>query len=674
MRAIFIIIASFFFLKSYAQGDFAEAQLDPSGRALQVYEENGKMGLKKNARKPITPAIYDTLIQVSDSRYVGKRFSTNRQNSLWGMLSSNGNVIIPFNFFTCEISGSLIVLGSAENNRIRKGVYDFDGNEIVLPKYESIKISSDHIIGRNSNVNSIFNKQGSKISQYTADSIRFLDSNFLIVYKDGKAGLETLDQANSLSAEYADLKLEEGVIYARKFPTWLMIQGYDTVTFHRSDLRAWNKHFIATAGKRSQVVSKDKAKVSQTYDAIIPVSEDFAKVRIGSKWGIIDDNGKEIIPVNYAHIMADEEFFAGRAVSNISKWSVFDLYGYLKTKLTYDSVQSMSDGRIPVKRNNRWGYLDRYGVEIISPIFEEAYPFKNEVAHVRFFGQSGLIDRNGNWVVLPFNRRILDYNAEIILTKFRDQYQVLNYQDELVYFTRNELALSYEGLEELDSAGGFLRRISWDGTILSDVFSGESVRTGGSGLTIFKANGRYGFKDQQGRIIIANRYEAVKPFHQRLAAVKIRNKWGFVDLDEILRVQPMYDSVGNFVNGSCIVLRGNQQGVINTRGKELIQPKYQVIERQSNNQYRVELNGKWGLIGLNGEVIIHPNYDQLDATEQGYFIVKRNGKYGSIKDNGISLIPLLYDFIAFDRPSKTLVIKKAHKQEWAFAMKTHLAN
>ena len=133
MRAIFIIIASFFFLKSYAQGDFAGSQLDPSGKALQVYEENGKMGLKKNARKPVTPAIYDTLIQVSDSRYIGKRFSTNRQHSLWGLLSSNGNIIIPFSYFTFEIYGSLVVLGSADNNRIKKGVYDLDGNGIVLP-------------------------------------------------------------------------------------------------------------------------------------------------------------------------------------------------------------------------------------------------------------------------------------------------------------------------------------------------------------------------------------------------------------------------------------------------------------------------------------------------------------------------------------------------------------
>ena len=647
---------------------------DHSDKSPRFYEENGKMGLKKNSRKHITPAIYDTLIRLNDNRYVGKRYSSNKQLSLWGLLSNNGSVVLPFQFFTCEITGMHVILGSAENNRVRKGVYDFEGNQVISNRYENIKITADHIIGRNGNENNIFTIEGTKLKEYRADSVEFLDRNYLTVYHDGKAGVESIDNSVSLPSQYEAVKIEGEAIYGKPFPRWLLVQGFDTTVFHRQNIKAWGGNIIASAGNKSQLINREKAKLSVAYDLIQPVSEQLAKVRLDDRWGVIDNNGQEIIPVQYASILAQKEIIGAKAVSNLPKWSVFDHYGYLKTKLIYDSLKVMNEGRIPVKRNGRWGYLDRYGVEIISPIFEAADDFRNEQAHVRFFGQSGIIDRSGKWVVPPINRKIIDFNSKIVLTKHNKQYQVLSYDDKLIYFTRNTLELSAAGVEELDSLGNFIRRISWEGTILSDIYSGESVRTGGSGLTIFKDKGRYGFKDQQGRIIIANRYEAVKPFHEGMAAIMIRNKWGFIDLDEIIRIQPMYDSVGHFIDGTCLVKRNGLTGVIDINSNEIIDPQYTRVIRLNDNSYEVSVNGKWGLISDSGAVIIHANYDVLKPTDQGYFIVSRNGLYGSIDDSGVNEIPILYAYIDFDPITRTLIIKEDTKEKWAFIMKTHRAN
>jgi len=671
MRAIFIIIASFFFLKSYGQGDFIDHEPVPPGKSLQFYEENGMMGLRKNARKLITPAIYDTLVQLNNSRYVGKRFSTTKQQEVWGILDNLGQIILPFNYFTCRIDHGTLIMGSGDNNRIRLGLYDFNGTEIISPRYDEIQLSEIYIIGKVAKKHTIFTLSGVKLIDYSADSLRFLDDNLLILFNNGKAGLESIDGSLSLANTYENIKLKDGAIYAKMFPKWSLIQGFDTTTFYRSEIYAWDKQFIARVGDKKQVLNKKKENVSVVYDEIEPFSASLSIVNQGGKWGVIDAKGKEVIPAQYQSVFADDEFLAARIISNIPKWLIFDLYGYQKSELTYDSLMQMTDGRIPVKRNGKWGYLDRYGVEIIAPIYEEVDNFKNGRAHVRFFGESGIIDRSGNWVVLPFNQRIIDFNNHVILTKIRDQYQILNFNNELVYFSGNTLSLGASGINEVDSIGQYLRTVTWDGTIFRDMYWGERIRAGGSGLTIFRENGRFGFKDQQDRIIIANRYEQVKPFHQKLAAIKIRDKWGFIDLDEVIRVQPMYDSVGHYVEGTCLVKRNGLLGVIDKRGNEIITPEFEDIIRLANNSYKIKQAGKWGLIGENGEFIIRANYDLLQDTRQGYFIVSSNGKYGSINNEGVSEIPLLYDLIDYNLASKTLIIKESVKKEWALIMKTH---
>lgn len=52
-----------------------------------------------------------------------------------------------------------------------------------------------------------------------------------------------------------------------------------------------------------------------------------------------------------------------------------------------------------INRNNKWGYLDRKGREIIPPRFEKAWPFHEGLAAVRMHGKWGYINRNGHVVI-----------------------------------------------------------------------------------------------------------------------------------------------------------------------------------------------------------------------------------------------------------------------------------
>ena len=644
-------------------------------KSPNVYVINGRMGLQKNLHKPITPAVYDTLYMLNPSRYVGKRFNTTKQQSFWGIIDDGGNLVIPFKYRVLKINEAIAFVGLSEHNLIRYGAYSLDGEEIISPKYESVKVLSAQLIAaKRKGHTSVFNRSGIKVFQVDADSISLLRQDYFKISVNGKAGITRLNNDVLLTNSYRDVKMINNEVWIKRYPKWQIIRGYDTLNLDYENVIDWQNCFIVTSGGKSLLINNRDQAISASYDSIIKVNNSLSLIRNHNKWGVLNNYGKEIIPVSYSQIFNDDEVIYTRNPGKHGKWWLFDYYGFGKTKLKYDSVRPISDGRIAIERNGKWGFMDRYGNEVITPIFDKASQFDNGLAVVTFYGEEGIIDRTGKWVAPPTPISIQSFDNNILLGKVNGQYQIKKFNGELIYFTRNQLEMTSTGFLERDSIGVTLRKISWTGTYEYYNSENEITMTGGSGLLIFKEKGKYGFKDQRQRIIIANRYEAVKPFHQRLAAIKINNKWGFINLDEQIIIQPRYDSVGHFNGNTCITKKNSLFGVINLRGEEIVPNQYQDITPLGSGQFRVQKNGKWGILAESGAVVIHPKYSNLYPVNQSFYITERNGKYGTIDNTGVNKIPMLYDFIGYNNESKTMVTKMAYKDEWAFLMKTHSAN
>ena len=644
-------------------------------KSPNVYVQNGRMGLQKNIHKPITPAVYDTLYMLDQSRFVGKRFNATKQQSYWGIIDASGSLVLPFEYRVLKISHGIVIVGMSEYNLINYGAFNLEGEEIISPKYESVKVLNEKLIAaKRRTTTSVFNLSGTKVFQIDADSISLLEQDYLKVYVNGKAGISRLNYDIVATTSYRDVKITNNEVWVKRLPRWQIIKGYDTLNLNYENVIDWQTKFIVTSSGKSFLINSLDEPLSAAYDSVVQVNKTLAMVLNHNNWGVVNISGDEIIPVNYSQIFIDEEIIYTRNQGKHAKWTLFDYYGFTKTKLKYDSVRPLSEGRIAIKRKGKWGFINRYGVELIAPIFDKTGDFNNGLAVVTFYGEDGIIDRSGKWVAVPAPINIIANDNNTLLGMVNSQYQIKKYNGELVYFTGNELEMRSTGFIERDSSGVIIRKISWEGTFEYYNPENDIVMTGGSGLLIFKANGKYGFKDQQRRIIIANRYEAVKPFHQRLAAVKINNKWGFINLDEQIIVQPRYDSVGHFYGNVCITRKAALFGVIDNNGNELVANQYQQVLPLGGGQFKIQIAGKWGVLDNNGAVVIHPKYNLLQQVNQNFYIVAKNNYYGTIDISGVNKIPILYDFIGFNNKSKTMVTKMAYKDEWAFLMKTHSVN
>ncbi|MEN8248031.1 MAG: WG repeat-containing protein [Bacteroidota bacterium] len=668
--AVFFLIFSY--LSTVGQVSYDLDSPVASTKTPELYTENGRMGIQKNTGKPVTPAVYDTLYRINDNQFAGKRFSSSKQQSLWGIVNNDGKSSIPFQYIELEISNTLALVGLQKQNLIYYGAYNLDGNEIIPVNYESISPLNDQLIYcTQHSIASIFSISGNPMVTLEADSLEMMGNGHIKFFDKGKAGIYYLKNHYLEEAKYSDIKLENNEIWVQKFPEWTITRGYDSLFLYYDCIRGWENNFIVGNRSKYWLIDSNNKGLSKVYDSIRMTNPQFSIVKKQGRWGAINAYGEEIISTRYDQIISDDEVIYAKSHN---KWVLYDYYGYLKTKLKYDSVKTMTEGRIAINRKNKWGFANRFGIEVIAPIFDKVGQFRNGKAIVTLYGEDGIIDVRGKWIAIPCPIHIIDVNHEILLGKVNNQYQVRKFDGELIYFTGNKLQLYENGFTEIDSAGIEVRKISKEGTFQYETVEDENTLTGGAGLLIFKENNKYGFKDQLQRIIIANQYEAVKPFHERLAAVRLNNKWGFINLDERIIVQPNYDSVGNFSNGYCITKKGGQLGVIDKKGKEIIPNRYQEIILDYGTAFRVRNDGNWGVLNLNGAVIIHPKYSELTPVGQQFYIIKRRGKYGTMDMKGVNKIPLMYDYIEYNERTKTYISMLSYHKEWTFLRKVNSVN
>ena len=101
----------------------------------------------------------------------------------------------------------------------------------------------------------------------------------------------------------------------------------------------------------------------------------------------------------------------------------------------YDKLEGFSEGRAPVCRDGVWwGYIDKFGREVIPCRFEACAPFRNGMARVavnvglwdnkgtqRVKGRWGLIDKQGNYIVPPISNEISYCSEDCVVCQDQDE-------------------------------------------------------------------------------------------------------------------------------------------------------------------------------------------------------------------------------------------------------------
>ncbi len=156
--------------------------------------------------------------------------------------------------------------------------------------------------------------------------------------------------------------------------------------------------------------------IQPIYDEIMGFDDyPYTLAKLNGKWGMIDQQGKTILPFAYDNVLNDEYLFGEYQYKMVVKNKKYGIVnqstGKIFIECIYEKPFSFTDGILPtlgnlsvVYRNNKAGLINEKGVEFVPCIFDRGKePFKDIYLDIYVLAKqnskAGLIDTVGNLVV-----------------------------------------------------------------------------------------------------------------------------------------------------------------------------------------------------------------------------------------------------------------------------------
>lgn len=314
---------------------------------------------------------------------------------------------------------------------------------------------------------------------------------------------------------------------------------------------------------------RDEWIIAPIYDGTSEFKQGVAVVEKEEKYAVINYLGQEIVPLGK--------------------------YIYMCNINNNGLILCMKDGEIdsfdrPI--NGKWGFIDKFGKEVIPFIYDEGYNFDEYgLAIMVLNGKGGIIDTKGK-IVTPFK-------YSMIGTPFGKGFRVVGVKrDESSNYgiidNKNNVIVPVEDqffTFQTEEAEGLI--------IVMKTLPQKEASTNGSLVNMLDA--------------MITRYE-----------------YGIMNYECEFIVPLMYREIQNYYNKyavSKVEIKGEQKyGVIDTKGDVVISFEYDDIQHYSCGLFCVCKEGKYGYVNDIGELVIPLKYDYAGCFYGGVAEVEQGEK------------------------------------------------
>ncbi len=152
-------------------------------------------------------------------------------------------------------------------------------------------------------------------------------------------------------------------------------------------------------GKWGYIDSNGLIKINNQFDDVEGFQGKYAPVKMGEKFGLIDESGKFVINPQYGYIYMDGDMCM---IEMGEKFGWCDNTGKIIINPQFDLAFRFGSANLaPAKVGNMFGYIEKDGKVKINPQFDFAYPFVGKFALIKAGGKFGLINEDGTYMVNP---------------------------------------------------------------------------------------------------------------------------------------------------------------------------------------------------------------------------------------------------------------------------------
>ncbi len=294
------------------------------------------------------------------------------------------------------------------------------------------------------------------------------------------------------------------------------------------------------------------------------------KVQKEGKFGLINLDGKEVLPCEYDSIETMKGVKNNIVVKKDGKTGIVNSNGEIVLESNYEDIKNIVDGnRYIVKENNAWKvmtadgttYLDgkaddivsinnsevilkqkgKYGV--MSFEAEQKIPFEyDELAFA--FDNTYIAKKDNKYGIINANNEVsVDYKYDAIIYNQGDEYIKGKIADNSYEYLTKDFAVKFTaGLET--KINGFIsvkvgNDVKYYNSKLEEK-SNKDVYTANT-LFIIKENGKYGFVNKDGKVVVEAKYDDAREQNDYgYSAIKKDGKWGSIDQFGNVVIEPTY--------------------------------------------------------------------------------------------------------------------------------------
>ena len=421
-------------------------------------------------------------------------------NNKWGVINSNGDIVIDPSY------AEMIIVPNSKKDIF---LCTFDVN------YDDGTYKTKALNGKNEEIFTSY-EQIEAITNIDENQNLSYNGQVLRVQKQGKYGLINMDGTEILPCEYEEIKALQGVenaILLQKEGKYGIVnnEGKTLIEPNYVEIQGLGKEasqgfIVKNQEEKYGIIDISNKQVLETkYDAISKIHKgDYYVVTENGKQKVVKKDGTEILNGEYDEIVAIlKNPENGIIYKDNEKYGLMNLEGTKIIAENYDDLKEAKTGTFIVKQKDNYGIIDQEGKTLVEVKYKGIN--YNEKADI-------YITEDEN-----YNNEILNGNYEIKLTGM-----VTNIDDERGY------------IEIKQEEGYKYYNFKFEEQKEADIFKTNT-------LFVSKKDGKYGFLDKDGNVVVDYIYDdATMQNTYGYAGIKKDGKWGVVDRNGKVIQEPTY--------------------------------------------------------------------------------------------------------------------------------------
>ncbi len=434
-------------------------------------------------------------------KITSKDYAVVFQNNKWGVIDSTGSIVID------PAYQEMIIIPNSKND-VFLCIYDVN-YETGEYKTKALNSKNEEIFTQYDKIEAISNKDKDNNIWYESDVLR--------VQKDGKYGLINLTGKELVPCEYNDITAMEEIQNTLKVTkdgqigildsagkTILPVQYKDVIRLGKDS----KEGFIIQKedGKYGIVDYSNQTVLEAKYDEITNIyGNDMYVVKQNEKQVLVAKDGTEVLSSGFdeiTQILKNKE--NGIVFKKGDKYGIMKTTGEVTIPAEYEELKEANSGLFISKQNGKYGVID----------LEKANKVETKYVSITYYEKADIYVAEKE-----------DYTCDIIDNSF-------NVCQSGILTDLNE-EKGYIALKQGEQDNYY--NFKFENKNITEIYSSN---------TLFKSknNGKYGFVDKDGNVVVDYIYDdATEQNSYGYAGIKKDGKWGAIDNKGNIVQEPTYN-------------------------------------------------------------------------------------------------------------------------------------